>query len=260
MKLTYLLSILLMTAVLIGFVNAEPVYNGSIQLNGTQYGIINDTDEMPNYNFTMSVWIYPTNISSGEQVIFSTEDDGNFELSINESGEFILTMGDGSNISSTSDVYLTENQWHAVVLRRGTPTTDIWIDSVQHTFDTVPTASINQSPIYVGIRADGTGGFIGRMDEMVFFGQYISSGLVIGGFLWNGGAGMYGTLTQDPYIDIYFPWMAWHFDEWAGNTTADFGVNVTHSIQFYNNPIWRYGKIEAPLEVCSSDIQNYTIS
>jgi hypothetical protein len=140
--------------------------NASMYFDGTGdylYGPSSPQNIMGTGNFTVELWIYPTNVT-GTFNIFTvgSESAGRYGMYI-LNGAILTNMYGLSSVTFNSGI--TINTWSHIAITRSGSTIRGFLNGVLSGTTETNSASIGNGPIYVGAANDGTGAFVGYMDD-----------------------------------------------------------------------------------------------
>jgi len=158
---------------------------GAYQFNGNTYISIDNSGNKKDCNYVdaqdMSIagWFNATSGGGDSQTIFSKYDTGNggFEVAIENGNAAFTFWEDGNDITKciTSGTDYRDNNWNHFAVAHSAGDCELYVNGVSKDTDSSDAGHEHEdtNPLYIGMRSGSTNGFVGYIDDLMFWNNYI---------------------------------------------------------------------------------------
>ena len=171
-------------------------------------------------NFTIEAWIKRADAAvvttAGGDAEFMAYGSGGYAFGINNNGTIFLSKVGVSGVTLSSPAVADTNFHHVAVSKAGS-TVIFYIDGVAYPVSSYNPGFTFSSAVAIGARGDGGGFFLGRIDELGFYGRALTAGEV---------QAIYGASVSGKCVVSVGPVIITH----PQSVNAVVGTNVTFSV------------------------------
>jgi hypothetical protein len=200
-------------------VRLEPTFGAAVSFDGNSMAFSEYSPVFPTSEFTLSCWVKLDNVNNGTAIFdFGSISRQNWWLHTlpAAAGKGIrFGIGRGAGQSTTMDYTFpagTADQWHYIAATYNGSSVLLYVDG-ELIGTAVTTISRGTGPLFLGQKSDGSGRYVGKLDELRFFNRQLPQTELQ--MLMN-----QTTHAETPGLVSY-----WKFDEGVGSKAFNISVN-----------------------------------